>query len=293
LKTKIYLATFCVAFFWGTTYLAIAFGIETIPPLLVSGYRNVIAGLVLLLYVFVNQKYTPLTASQWKRNATIALLMIVLGNGLTTISEKYITSGLAAIICTLSPLVIFILNLILGHEKPSAKTFFGIILAFTGILYIHYDNLKDLLNPDYQLGIVLVFGAILTWSIGTIITKKTANTGYLWLNIAVQMLLAGVVLCIIQFFVDPTFSPSTYSVTSLLALAYLTIFGSIIGYGAYSFLLKHLPSTQVAALNYVNVVVALFFGWKLKNEIVTTSMILGTIIILTGVFIVNHRKNNS
>jgi drug/metabolite transporter (DMT)-like permease len=282
-----------VAFFWGTTYLAIAYGLETIPPLLVSGYRNVLAGFILLVYVFVNQKYKPLTGAQWKRNLTIALLMIVLGNGLTTFSEKYITSGLAAIICTFSPLVIFILNLLLGQEKPSIKIFFGIVLAFSGILYIHYDHLKDLLNPDYQIGIFAVFGAVLTWSIGTIITKKSANSGYIWLNVGIQMFVAGLIMCTLQAITNPAGFTIKYSSTSLWALGYLTLFGSIIGYGAYNFLLKHIPSTQVAALNYVNVVVALFFGWKLKNEIVTLPMIVGTVIILMGVFIVNYRKENS
>lgn len=293
MKTKLYVSIFCVAFFWGTTYLAIAFGLETIPPLLISGYRNLLAGLILLVYVFVNQKYTPLTKAQWKRNFTIALLMIVFANGLTTFSEKYITSGLAAIICTLSPLFILIFNLSLGYEKPSFKTFFGIILAFTGIIYIHFDNLKDLLNPNYQIGILSVLSAVLVWSIGTIITKKSVSSGYMWLNIAVQMLLAGIILCSLQVIVEPSAFLLKHSTTSLLALAYLTIFGSIIGYGAYNYLLKHLPSSQVGALNYANVVVALFFGWKLKDETVTASMILGTVIILAGVFIVNYKKENS
>ena len=217
--------------------------------------------------------------------------MIVFANGLTTYSEKYITSGLASIISTLSPFFVLVLNLILGNEKISGKTITGIFLGMIGIFLIYQNNLKELLNPEYRIGILAILIAVLSWAIGTIITKKgQRKPAGMLMNICVQMLFASVILTSIQCYITPTIAIENWSLRSIFAVFYLAIFGSVIGYIAYNYLMTQLPSTKVAILSYVNVVVALFLGWLILDEVITLKIIFATALILSGVFIVNFKS---
>ena len=293
MKTKLYFSIFCVAFFWGTTFLGIRIAVETIPPFVVAGTRNLLAGSLILVYLICIRKLEFMSARQLLRAFILSILMIVLANGLTTFAEKFICSGLASLISTLSPLCVLVLNLGLGNEKLSIKTTVGIVLGMFGIFLVYQNSLSDLLNPDYRLGIFAILFAVLTWSVGTIITKKgLQNPAPILLNVAVQMIFAGLILFAIQFFIEPTVLLSSFSVRSELAVLYLALFGSVITYVAYSYLITQWPSTKVSVLSYVNVVVALFFGWLILDEVVSVKMIFATILIICGVFIVNYKKGS-
>ena len=291
MKTKLYLSVFCVAFFWGTTFLGIRIAVETIPPFVVAGARNLMAGSIILLYLIYIGKLEWMTPRQLLRALMLSVLMIVLANGLTTFAEKFISSGLASLISTLSPLCVLVLNLGLGNEKLSLKTTLGIVLGMSGIFLVYQNSLADLLNPNYRLGIFAILIAVFTWSAGTIITKKgLQNPAPILLNVAIQMIFAGSILFIIQFCTNQNIVVSSFSVRSQFAVLYLTIFGSVITYVAYTYLISQWSSTKVSVLSYVNVVVALFFGWLILDEVVSTKMIFATILIIIGVFIVNYKK---
>ena len=291
MKTKLYFSIFCVAFFWGTTFLGIRIAVETIPPFVVAGTRNLLAGSLILIYLFCIRKLELMTPRQLLRAFILSILMIVLANGLTTFAEKFISSGLASLISTLSPLCVLVLNLGLGNEKLSIKTTVGIVLGMFGIFLVYQNSLSDLLNPNYRLGIFAILFAVLTWSVGTIITKKgLQNPAPILLNVAVQMIFAGLILFAIQFFIEPHVLVSSFSTRSEFAVLYLALFGSVITYVAYSYLITQWPSTKVSVLSYVNVVVALFFGWLILDEVVSVKMIFATILIICGVFIVNYKK---
>jgi drug/metabolite transporter (DMT)-like permease len=291
LKTKLYLALFCVAFFWGTTFLAIRIGVETIPPFILAGIRNLISGSIIFLFLLFQKKLEPISLRQFGRAFLLAILMIVLANGLTTFSEKYITSGLASLISTLSPFFVLLLNLVLGNEKLSVKTTLGITLGMLGIFLIYQNSLTDLLNPNYRTGVFALLLAVLSWAIGTIITKKgSTNSLSMLMNVSLQMLIAGVVLTGIQFYFTPEFSSANWSLNSILAMIYLAIFGSVVGYVAYSYLISQMPSTKVSVLSYVNLVVALFLGWLILDETITARILIAATLIICGVVIVNYKK---
>jgi drug/metabolite transporter (DMT)-like permease len=291
LKTKLYLALFCVAFFWGTTFLGIRIGIETIPPFLLAGIRNLISGFIIFFYLLFQRNLEPINPRQFLRAFILAIMMIVLANGLTTYSEKYITSGLASLISTLSPFFVLILNLILGEEKLSIKTTLGILLGMFGIFLIYQNSLSDLLNPEYRQGVFAILIAVLMWAIGTIITKKgSENSLTMLMNVSVQMIIAGIILTAIQFILTPTISTENWSLRSILAMVYLAVFGSVVGYVAYSYLITQMSSTKVSVLSYVNVIVALFLGWLILDETITFQIIMAASLIIGGVFIVNYKK---
>ena len=217
--------------------------------------------------------------------------MIVLANGLTTYSEKYITSGLASLISTLTPFCVLLLNLMLGYEKISVKTIIGIVLGMFGIFLIYQSSLSDLLIPEYRQGIFAILLAILAWSVGTIFMKKgSENALGMLMNSCVQMLIAGVILTSIQLYATPDISTENWSTRSICAMIYLALFGSVVGYVAFTYLISQLPSTKVAVLSYVNVVVALFLGWLVLNEIITSRIIAATLLIISGVVIVNYKR---
>lgn len=294
MKTKLYLALLCVGFFWGTTFLAIRVGVETIPPFLLAGIRNLISGTIIFGYLLYQRKLEHVNSRQFLRAFVLAILMIVMANGLTTYAEKYITSGLASLISTLSPFCVLVLNLLLRYEKLSTKTILGIFLGMSGIFLIYQSSLADLLIPEYRQGIFAILLAILAWAIGTIIMKRgSENSLTMLMNVCVQMLIAGVVLTFVQFYLTPNISTSTWSNESILAMIYLALFGSVVGYVAFSYLLTQLPSTKVVVLSYVNVVVALFLGWLILDEVITSTIILAATLIISGVVIVNYRKTKN
>lgn len=291
MKTKLYLALFCVAFFWGTTFLAIRIGVETIPPFILAGIRNLISGSIIFIYLLSQKKVEPINLHQLVRAFVLAVLMIVLANGLTTYSEKYISSGLASLISTLSPFFVLLLNLALGNEKLSFKTTIGILLGMFGIFLIYQNSLTDLLNPEYRIGVFALLLAVMSWSVGTIITKKgSTNSLSMLMNVSLQMIIAGVILTSIQFVVTPDFTTENWTLKSVSAMIYLALFGSVVGYVAYSYLISQMSSTKVSVLSYVNVVVALFLGWLILDELITTRIIIATSLIISGVIIVNYKK---
>jgi drug/metabolite transporter (DMT)-like permease len=290
LKTKLYLALFCVAFFWGTTFLAIRVGVETIPPFLLAGIRNLISGSIIFIYLFSQKKLERVNSRQFFQAFILSILMIVLANGLTTYAEKYITSGLAALISTLTPFLVLILNLMLGHEKLSVKTVVGIFFGMFGMFLIYQSRINELLIPEYRGGIIAIFFAISAWSFGTIITKKGSNSLTMLMNICIQMLIAGVILTCFQMYITPNISVESWSARSIIGMVYLALFGSVVGYVAFSYLISKLPSTKVTVLSYVNVVVALFLGWLILDEIITGRIIVATVLIISGVVVVNYKK---
>lgn len=291
LDLKLFFALFSVALFWGTTFLAIRIGVETIPPLLVTGLRNVIAGIILLAYLIYSRKLENMDWLRLRRNIIIAVMMIVLANGLTTFAEKYISSGLAALISTLSPLSVLIINLSLGNEKPSLKIILGILLGISGMYLIYQNNIGDLFNPEYRLGICAILFAVLMWAAGTIYTKRSAvHPGNIIVNLCCQMLFAGFLMVVMQLFLDPVAAWQNWSQRSFLAVIYLAIFGSVIGYASYTFALSRLPSTRVSVITYINVVVALLLGWLILDEKITLRIVMAAALIIGGVVVANLRK---
>lgn len=291
MKAKLYLSVFCVAFFWGTTFLAIRIGLDTVSPFILAALRNYISGTLLLGYILGARKFEWLSLSQIFRALVLAILMIVMANGLTTYSEKFITSGLASLISTLSPFFVLVLNLSLGNEKLSLKTIFGILLGMSGIFLIYQNNLIELLNPEYRLGILAIITAVFAWAVGTIITKKgQRKPANMLMNICTQMFLAALMLHFIQCKLTPDFTTENWSTKSIFAIFYLAVFGSVVGYIAYNYLMSQWPSTKVAVLSYINVVVALFLGWLILDEAISLRIIIATFLIIIGVVIVNYKK---
>lgn len=291
---KLPLALFGVAFFWGTTYLGIRIAVETIPPVYVVGMRHFLAGLILGTYLFLTKEFK---FPGWKRvlqNIILAILMLILANGLTTYGEKTIPSGLTALLTTLSPLLVLVINLVSGKEKLSAKILIGVLLGLVGMVVLFFNSIHQLTQPQYQLGILVILCAIACWSVGTVYSKSVKKENHhILVDLCIQMLFAGSTLLLSAVIFNMPLQAQSWKLSNILAVLYLTFFGSLAGFLSYLYALSKMPSTTVSVFTYFNVVVALFLGWLILDEIITLRLVFASLLILLGVLIANYKRKSA
>ncbi|MES2689471.1 MAG: EamA family transporter, partial [Bacteroidota bacterium] len=276
-----------VAFFWGTTFLAIKIGVKTMPPFLMAGSRHFIGGVLICSFFLIKGHKLP-DWSQFKVFIINGFLLLVLGNGLVTWAEIYISSGLAALICALTPLSIITMNMLFGahKEKLKAKAIAGIVVCLAAQVIIFRDNLKELADPNYLTGVLFIVIAIIGWGLGSIYSKNK-QTGIAPLYTAgLQMISAGTILLIFGSLIGewPMFKPDAEGIYSL---AYLIVFGSLIAFGSYMYVLKQLPATIVSTYAYINTIVAVILGWLWLDEKLNAAVIIAVILTIGGVWLVN------
>ncbi|WP_417431347.1 DMT family transporter [Halpernia sp.] len=290
---KLLFALVLVAIIWGTTFLGIKIAVETIPPWFVAGIRQFLAGVILFFYLIFSRK---LHWIGWKKTAQqflISSLMLIVANGFTTVAELQITSSLASLISSCSPILVFILSAIFIVKEINLKSLIGVALGFSGIVFVFWDNLEDFLNPAYAMGLLLAFLAILGWAIGTVYSKHILkNKENIFLILFYQFSFAGVVQIIFGFLFSPEINFENWSLNGILAIIYLAVFGSVIAFFSFNYLLQRLLPTQVVILSYVNTIIAIFLGWLLLNEEISLKFLVAAILIIAGVFITNYKRKN-
>lgn len=288
---KLIVALFAIAIVWGTTYLGIRIAVHTIPAWFVAGFRQVVASSILLAILLYKREFKWIGWKSFGRQILVASLMIIVANGMTTVAEESIPSGLTSLLTALSPIVVFLGSLIFGLQKPSLKGFVGVIIGFSGVAFIFRDGIGDILDPNYKTGVVYLAIAILGWAAGTIYTKKyTHKSSNIFLDLFYQFAYAAVAQLIIACFVSPTTQFTQWSWQSIAAIVYLGVFGSVVGFFCYNYALKKVSATEVSILSYFNTIIAIFLGWLILNETVTYDLLIATVLIILGVFITNYKK---
>lgn len=284
----IYLAYAAVYIIWGSTYLAISIGIESIPPLLVPALRHLSVGVVFYpLFRYLSKEKPTLT--QWITCSVTGVLLLVGGNGTVSWAEKFVPSGITALlVATVSLWMVLIDWLRPGGTRPAPRVFVGLFLGFAGlVLLVGPKNLggAERVNPFGTLVLVL---ASLSWAYGSIYSRHHPLPHSPLLGVAMQCLAGGGVLLLAALFTGEfrEFHLAQVSTRSWLALFYLAAFGSALGFSAYVYLLKHSNATHVSTYAFVNPVVALVLGWALGGEAVTLRTILASVVILAAVILV-------
>lgn len=283
-----YIALIIVCIVWGTTYYALLIGVKTFPPFLFSAIRQAAAGFILLagLKLFGKLKFSK---ADLFHQSIPGLLMITLGNGVIGWSERYIPSGLAALIVSILPVYIVILSYISGADrrKPNSFIVWGLLLGFAGIILMFRDNLKDLINPNYLTGMIVAFTACLAWSYGSLYAKKKPASGNVLTGAALQMVSGGLGLFIMSFFLDDYSELSHVTSESIWAMIYLIVFGSIIAYSCFVYALDQLPIGVASLYAYVNPFIALILGFLFLDETITWITALALLAAMGGVYFVN------
>lgn len=285
---KAYFALGLVSFFWGTTYIASKIGAENMPGLFVSGLRQFMSGLILVAYFLIRGHQLP----GWdvlKKISVQSIFMLCLANGLLTWSLEYISGGLAAIIAALVPLFIALFTVWLSKcAKITRWMVVGLVIGFVGVFTIFYDYLAQLQSKTFVFGVILALLSTLSWSFGTVYTSKQKPPIDILFNVGLQMLIAGIMVLIVCAITGKYVGLADIGQESWLALSYLIVFGSLVAYSAYVFVIGKLPPTQVSVYAYINPIVAVVAGWLLLSEKMNTNMIAGTLITLAGVYLVNR-----
>lgn len=288
---KLIFSLVIVGIVWGTTYLGIRVAVESIPPWFITSIRQGIAAVIVLGILIYKKQLSWIGWNNLKFQLIPSLLMIVIANGFTTIAEQSLPSGLTSIMSALSPVIIFIGGILFGIEKPNLKGLTGVLLGFLGVVFIFRNGLEDILDPNYKTGMLFLSIAIMSWSAGTVYSKKhTHKSNNIALNLFYQFSISSLIQFVLAFIFSSNTDMNTWSLRSISAVVYLAVFGSVLAFFCYHYALKRVTAVQVSILNYVNTIIAVFLGWLLLDEVITFDFIIATALIILGVFIINYKK---
>lgn len=286
-RFRLLLAFFLIYFIWGSTYLAIRYAIETIPPFLMAGTRFLVAGL--LMYGFMRSRGAPNpSARQWLQLGVVGTFLFLGGNGFVVWAEQFINSGLAALLVSTLPLWLILLDwLWAGGKPPNAMASIGIVLGMAGTLVL-LDPVQIADSTIHLPGALMVILASLLWAIGSIYSKKIRQPASIFMSAACQMIGGGVTLLLVAVALGETqeFALGAVSGVSIAGYLYLMVFGSMIAISAYVWLLQNASAASVSTYAFVNPAVAILLGWLIAGEEINAHIMVGAGIILAGVFLV-------
>jgi drug/metabolite transporter (DMT)-like permease len=274
---------------WGSTYLAIRFAIETLPPFIMAGLRFSIAGLILLAIVR-RREPIALTGWHWFKAGLTGSLMLIGGNALVCWSEQYVASGPAALVIATVPLWLVVLDwLVFGGARPTWRIVAGLVIGLFGVFILIGPSVFVGGEAIDTIGGLALLAACVFWAIGSLYSRRAKLPGSPFLATAAQMTIAGALLLVIGALAGEgaALDLDRVSTKSVLALGYLIVFGAILGLTAYVWLLSVTTPARVSTYAYVNPVVALLLGYGLANEplssrvLLATSVILGAVILIT------------
>jgi len=276
-----------VCVIWGTTYLVIRIGVGHMPPMLFAGIRWVIAGVAFMTVLKWRGTSLP-KANEMVHLAVVGLALIGFGNGLVVFAEQWIHSGLAALLITTVPFfMVGMESLLPKGPKLNATILTGLIMGLAGVCLIFGKDIKYLADPDNLIGVLALLGAVIFWSIGSLYSKYVKVDVHPLMGASVQMLMAGIVLSAVGISIGE-FPRLRFEINGLLALAYLVVVGSFIGYTSYIYAIAKLPLSLISTYAYINPVIALFLGWIVLDEKLDFQTAIAAAVIITGVFIVKQ-----
>jgi drug/metabolite transporter (DMT)-like permease len=270
---------------WGSTYLAILFAIETLPPFLMAAVRFLMAGSLLFAWSALRAPRWP-TRAEWKAAFIVGGLLLLGGNGAVVWAEQHVASGIVALLIAVTPAWMVLLHwLWQGSKRPGRRTVAGLVLGFGGIALLVGPSAMAGAGSLHLGGVMVVMLGSLSWATGSIYSRRAPLPPGALYGTGMQML-AGGVLLLVAGTVTGEFARldlAAVSTRSVAALLYLTVFGAIIGYSAYVWLLQHVAPGRVATYAYVNPIVAVLLGWALAGEALTPRMAVAAAVIVAGV----------
>lgn len=282
-----YLALAAVCFFWGTTYLGIRIALESMQPQVLMALRYTISGSILLLFAYFSGAHLPSGRELWY-TALYGVMIIATGTGSVVFAEQWVPSGLASVFITLSPFwMIGIDALIPGGERLHGPTIFAMLVGLGGTtLLVAPEIISEGFGGPLLRGFLLIELGCGGWCLGSILQRRHQTKAHPVVSGAVQQLATGLAFAVPAFLARP--HPSAWSARSVGAVAYLVMFGSIVGYSAYSFVLDRLPVSVVSIYNYINPVIAVFLGWLFFRERFGIQEVIAMLIIFVGVGLVKR-----
>lgn len=294
-KRKVFIAFSAVYIIWGSTYLAIRFTIETLPPLMAAGIRFLTAGIILYTLMRLWKKEPPPGKVHWKSAIILGALLLLGGNGSVVWAEQFVPSGLASLVIATIPLWMVLLQWLWMKEKrPPLGIFAGIAIGLVGVWLLIAPTFARITESFHFQGMLILLLAALLWSLGSVYSRKAPQPQSPFLSIGMQMISGGIMLLIAGFLRGEAvlIQPENFSLKSIAALLYLISFGSFIGFTAYIWLLKNVGVAKTSTYAFVNPVVAVFLGWAFAGETLNRQTFIAAFFILMAIITITiqHRK---
>ena len=292
-RTLLFLGFAVIYIVWGSTYLAIRVVVESMPPFLSAAARFLVAGFAMMAFLVWRGMPLP-TKAQWKIAAIIGVLLTVGGNGLVVWAEQSISSGLAALLVALTPMWFALLEWLRpGGNRPDRKTVLGIVVGFAGVILLVSGRSEADSHGGSLWAALAVVAAAISWSAGSLVSKHAGASGSPWMNAAAQMICGGTGLLLVALcFGEPIHTDwSRITTSSMVALVYLVVMGSWLGFSVYVWLLRVSTPSLVSTYAYVNPVIAVFLGWLILDERLSPRMLAGALVVVAGVVAITIPRN--
>ncbi|WP_207491460.1 DMT family transporter [Aridibaculum aurantiacum] len=285
---KAYLALAAISLFWGSTWVVSKIGVQGIPGLQLAYIRQFCAGLIFLSFFKLKGEPWP-KLGDFKWLLLMSLFMIVLANGITTWGIKYVPSGMAALIGTLFPLFVVIIEMIWFRNSPNNRfTVLGMIMGIAGLSLVFYQNAFHHQPDGYVFGISLCLFSTISWSIGTILVARSKLKMNPYYAMGWQMFLGSFLIYLLAICTGNNIPFSAVPTQSWMAVSYLIAIGSVAAFVGMIYTMKHLPVAIASLYGYFNPIIALLIGAVVLKEKLTFTIIIGSLVTLVGVYIVNR-----
>jgi len=288
-----------VYIFWGSTYLAIRYAIETIPPFLMAAIRFLVAGSILYLIARVQPNFEKPKGVHWRTSFIVGALLLLGGNGGVVFAERHISSSLAALLVAIEPFWVVILSwLWLKSARPNLKVVSGLMLGFLGVWFLisgqpSPEGASYTGSMQFWASVVII-ASTFCWAAGSIFGLRAPVPKSAILSAGMQMMAGGAVLLVASLVTGEWlhFDIASVSRQSLLGVAYLIVFGSLLGFTAYSWLLKNAKPANVATYAYINPLIAVLLGWLVAGESMTGQMLIGAGIVVGSVVLITSQNKS-
>ncbi|HEY6412950.1 MAG TPA: EamA family transporter [Edaphobacter sp.] len=279
---RVILAFFAIYVLWGTTFLAIRIAVQEVPPLFAAGCRFFVAGILLYGFMRLRGQAGP-NRRQWRNLALMGLLMFVLEYGPLFWAEKYVPSGVASVLVATLPLITLVLEMVVFRQQPFRWRLLGAtLLGFGGV------GVLLLPGGEQHFGLLpclAILGGAVSWSLGSVLNRSLELPESRAVTAGGAMMLGGGTLLALSAALGEMHPLPHVSVRGGLAILYLIVCGSLLGFTAFVWLLAHMPASRVASYAYVNPIVAVALGYFVAGEVITTRMLIGAAIVLVSVFL--------
>lgn len=286
----IVLAFFAIYVIWGSTYLLNKIAVTELPAFMLAGFRFVIAGGLIFIIARALGLSLRINRKQFLNTIIAGFLFLTFGNGVVVWALKFVDSGFAALEISAQPLVVLILMRILQGKKIQPMSLVGVALGIIGI-YLLVSQKQIITQEGALLGMVLIFACMLSWAYGSLFVGKAELPPNYFVNTGYQMLTGGAMLLLISVFLGERWSsPLGWSAPVQWSMILLIIFGSIVAFTAFNYLLRVVSPEKVATSSYVNPVIAMLLGWYFLKEQITIQSAIAAVILLTGVYFINTKK---
>ncbi|MCK0179291.1 EamA family transporter [Flavobacteriaceae bacterium S0862] len=286
----IVLAFFAIYVIWGSTYLLNKIAVSEISPLYLASIRFTVAGLLIFLTAKLLGHSLAINKRQLINSIIAGFLFLTYGNGVFVWALKYVDSGFAALEASTQPLIILVLMRLIDGKKIKLMSVIGVVLGVVGI-YLLVSQKGITADKESIFSIIMIFTCVVSWSYGSIFVAKAQLPSKYLISTGYQMVSGGLLLLIFSALLgEKWLSPLQWNSSTQISMFLLIIFGGIVAFTAFNYLLKKVSAEKVATSAYVNPIIALLLGWYILDEQITGQSIIAAIVLLTGVYFINTKR---